>query len=107
MDINSMLKGLSTPNKSVTSSDTAVARKTDGKTAEAPVATLATSAEKVTITSAASLIGQMAQPTISNQSNNAERIASLRSAILEGSYRPNPERIAQRLAAIENLLRAQ
>lgn len=106
MDINSVLRGVgNNANKGLTNLDNNTARKTDGKTLDAGVATFAKNEEKVTLTNTASRLGQLAQQNNGKTEVNAERVASLRAAITEGNYKPNPASIAARLMAFENQIK--
>lgn len=106
MDINNVLRGVgNTVNKGLTNLDNNTARKTDGKTPDTEVATVANNEEKVTLTSAASRLGQLAQQGSARSEVNAERVAKLRAALEEGNYRPNPASIAARLMAFERQIK--
>ncbi len=106
MDINTALRAVgNNANKSVSGLENLGARKADGKATDASAATLASNNEKVTLTSTASRLGQLTQQTNASNEVNAERVASLRAAIADGSYQPNPASIASRLMSFENQLR--
>ncbi|MBD3767297.1 MAG: flagellar biosynthesis anti-sigma factor FlgM [Gammaproteobacteria bacterium] len=105
MDINSILRGVvNNASKGLTDLDNTT-RKTDGKSLDASVATFAKNEEKVTLTSAASRLGELAQQASNQPEVNAERVASLRAAIAEGNYKPNPASIAARLMTFENQIK--
>lgn len=107
MDINSVLRGIANNgNKNLTGVENNTTRKSDTKTADTAMANLANGSEKVTLTSAASRLGQLNMQSNANTSEvNAERVASLRAAIADGSYKPNPTSIAARLMTFENQLK--
>lgn len=107
MDINSVLRGIANNgNKNLTGVENNTTRKSDGKTSDTLAANLANGGEKVTLTSAASRLGQLNMQSNANASEvNAERVASLRAAIADGSYKPNPAGIAARLMSFENQLK--
>lgn len=107
MDINSVLRGVANNgNRNLTGLENSTERKVDGKSTDARSAIFANNNEKVTLTSAASRLGQLNMKTDTSSSEvNAERVASLRAAIADGSYQPNPAGIAARLMTFENQLR--
>ena len=107
MDINSVLRGVNTSaNKGLTNPDAASTRKTEERPAsDTRVANFADKDEKVTLTSAASLLGQINQKGNTGSEINAERVASLRSAIEEGNYQPNFASIAARLLTLEQQIK--
>jgi negative regulator of flagellin synthesis FlgM len=107
MDINSVLRGMANNgNKSLNGLENNATRKGEDKTSDATTAMLANNSEKVTLTTTASRLGQLSmQADTSKTQVNAERVASLRAAIAEGNYKPNPASIATRLMNFENQLK--
>lgn len=89
------------PSKGVGQSDVNNTRKTDGN---ANTATIAAKSETVTLTDTANRLRQAAQP--SKAEVNSERVASLRAALADGSYKPNAGIIAARLLAFETALKS-
>ncbi|MCI4410258.1 MAG: flagellar biosynthesis anti-sigma factor FlgM [Thiotrichales bacterium] len=105
MDINTILRGMgSSPSKGVGQSDVNNTRKTDGNADTASTATIAAKSETVTLTDTANRLRQAAQP--SKAEVNSERVASLRAALADGSYKPNAGIIAARLLAFETALKS-
>ena len=106
MDINSALRGIgANTNKGLTNLENNSTRKADGKVPDNGAATVANNEEKVTLTSAASRLGQLIQENNTKPEVDAERVATLKAAIQEGSFKPNVASIALRLMNFENQLK--
>lgn len=107
MDINNILRGAgSAPSKSLNQTETVVSRKADGKSEPSVAANVAAKSETVTLTDTASRLRQATQPSTSKTEVNSERVASLRAALADGSYKPNVGVIAARLLAFESALKS-
>lgn len=108
MDINALLRNVNnTTNKGTNAAEANTRQQTNAaqNNASASVAT-GQQGEKVTLTNTASRLGQLTQAQSGKPEVNAERVASLRAAIADGSYPVNPRSIATRLMSFEQLLKA-
>jgi negative regulator of flagellin synthesis FlgM len=105
MDINNLLRGVGTsPCKVLNQPEPASLRKsTDDK--EAGAASDSIKTEKVTITDTTSRLRQLSQAAAQQPEVNSDKVASIRAALADGSYKVQPGVIAARLMAFEAALR--
>lgn len=105
MDINTLLRGVgSSPNKGVNQPDASSVRKSPDNTNTAANAG-SVKTETVTITDSTNRLRQLSQAAAKQPEVNNEKVASIRAALADGSYKVQPGVIAARLMAFEAALR--
>jgi negative regulator of flagellin synthesis FlgM len=105
MDINNLLRGVGTsPSKVLNQPESSVIRKSADDKGTA-VSSEAFKTEKVTITDTTSRLRQLSQSATQQPEVNNDKVANIRAALADGSYKVQPGVIAARLMAFEAALR--
>ena len=105
MDINNLLRGVGTSPSKVLNQPEATSLRKSADEKEAGVGSDSVKTEKVTITDTTSRLRQLSQSAAQQPEVNNEKVASIRAALADGSYKIQPGVIAARLMAFEAALR--
>lgn len=105
MDINNLLRGVGTsPSKALNQPEPASLRKSTNDK-ETGMGSDSVKTEKVTITDTTSRLRQLSQKAAQQPEVNNEKVANIRAALADGSYKVQPGVIAARLMTFEAALR--
>ncbi len=102
MDINTLTFGMGTPTNKGRSQAEPVNLRTHNDIKEAQPAS---TSETVTITETTNRLRQLSQGAMQQPEVNSARVAQIRSALADGSYKVKPDIIAAKLMSFETALR--
>lgn len=105
MDINNLQRGMGTSPSKVLNQSESVSLRRGSDDKETDMGSDSVKTEKVTITDTTSRLRQLSQAAAEQPEVNNDKVASIRAALADGSYKVQPDVIAARLMTFEAALR--